>query len=91
MASKTLEEKASVGEDQSGQGLQSGQELEEYDCGCKVRFRQLDYGEAGDELPRRGVVMPELLPCSKHSGAQTVPSDARLVKVRREHESFLNE
>jgi len=70
---------------------ENGQEVEEYDCGCKIHFRQLDYGENSDELPRRKLLVPEFLPCSKHKGAQAVPPDARLVKVRREHESFLNE
>ncbi len=69
-----------------------GEELEEYDCGCKIRFRRLEYGEAGNELPRKALVIPEFLSCDKHKGLQSVPpSDSRLVKVRREYESFLNE
>ncbi len=90
MASRMFREGIAVGGDRdiaSGKG----QEVEEYDCGCKIRFRQLDYGESSEELPRRKLLVPEFLPCSKHKEAQAVPPDARLVKVRREHESFLNE
>ncbi len=32
-------------------------EVEEYDCGCRVRFGQLDYGEAADELRRKSVLV----------------------------------
>jgi len=92
MASKTSEEKLRNVEDQAGESLRSGQEVEEYDCGCEVHFRQLDYGEAGEELPRRSLLVSEYLPCKRHEGTRTIPpQDARLVKVRREHESFLNE
>jgi hypothetical protein len=90
MASRTSSEEVAVAGDRdiaSG----NGQEVEEYDCGCKIHFRQLDYGETSDEVPRGKLLVPEFLPCSKHKGAQAVPLDARLVRVRREHESFLNE
>lgn len=67
-------------------------EIEEYDCGCRIRFRLVDYGEAGDELPRKPLVVPDYTPCSKHRNNQDIPPrDARLTTLRREHESFLNE
>jgi len=92
MASATSEKDSSVGQDQSDQKSQRGREVEEYDCGCRVQFRQLDYGESGHELPRDPVVVSEHIPCPKHKGVQNIPpSDARLIKVRREYESFLNE
>ncbi len=92
MASKTFEEKLRVEEGHGDENMWSGQEVEEYDCGCEVHFRQLDYGEAGEELPRRSLLVSDYLPCKRHEGTQTIPPrDARLVKVRREHESFLNE
>jgi len=92
MASATSEKDSSLGQDQSDQKSQRGREVEEYDCGCRVQFRQLDYGESGHELPRDPVVVSEHIPCPKHKGVQNIPpSDARLIKVRREYESFLNE
>ncbi len=67
-------------------------EVEEYDCGCRVRFRKVDYGEAEEELPRKPVLVQDNVPCSKHKDVQDVPPpDARLVMVRHEHESYLNE
>lgn len=88
-----------VASQQNGDSNPAGQasgrlelEVEEYDCGCKVRFRLVDYGEAGDELPRKPLVVPDYLPCSKHKNARdSPPPEARLVTLRREHENFLNE
>ena len=92
MASATSEKDSSAGQGLSGQKNRRGHEVEEYDCGCKVQFRQVDYGESGHELPRDSVVVSEHIPCPKHKGVQDVPPrDARLIKVRREYESFLNE
>ncbi len=92
MASKMLDDENVADADQTQGVARVGEELEEYDCGCKIRFRRLDYGEAGNELPRKALVVPEFVSCDKHEGLQSVPpSDSRLVKVRREYESFLNE
>jgi hypothetical protein len=91
MSSKTLEQDLRVEEYRIDEGSNKGQEVEEYDCGCKVRFRRLDYGEARDELPKKSVLVPEFLPCIRHVIEQSVPPHARLVKVRHEYESFLNE
>jgi hypothetical protein len=67
-------------------------EVEEYDCGCKVCFRLVDYGEAGDELPRKPLMVPDYTPCVRHKGNQDLPPpNARLIALRREHERFLNE
>ncbi len=67
-------------------------EVEEYDCGCRIRFRLVDYGEAGDELPRKPLVVPDYIPCFKHKDTRDMPPrDARLIALRREHENFLNE
>ena len=66
-------------------------EVEEYDCGCTIRFRLIGYGEAGDELPRKPLVVPDYIPCSKHKDTRDIPPrDARLTAaLRREHENFL--
>jgi hypothetical protein len=67
-------------------------EVEEYDCGCIVRFRLVDYGEAGEELPRKPLMVPDYTPCAMHKGNRDLPPrNARLVALRREHERFLNE
>ncbi len=74
------------------EGKQVGVEVEEYDCGCRVRFRNVDYGEAGDELPRKPLLISDYTPCPKHKNVREVPPrDARLIMVRHEHENFLNE
>ena len=92
MASKTLREENTPSEEHADGRARAGEEVEEYDCGCKVHFRKLDYGEARDDAPKKPLVVPEYLPCSKHKGAQSIPPrDSRLIKVRREYESFLNE
>ncbi len=92
MASKMLREENTSEPDRPEESARIGEEVEEYDCGCKVQFRKLDYGEANDEAPGKPLVVPEYLPCSKHKGAQSIPPrDSRLIKVRREYESFLNE
>ena len=92
MASKMLGEETAPDADRPEESARIGEEVEEYDCGCKVQFRKLDYGEANDEAPGKPLVVPEYLPCSKHKGAQSIPPrDSRLIKVRREYESFLNE
>lgn len=41
-------------------------EVEEYDCGCKIRFHPLSPSEVGDEFPRRPPVIPGYTPCPKH-------------------------
>ena len=51
MASKTSESSVRVGEEQTGEGLRVGQEVDGYDCGCDVSFRQVDYGEAETNCP----------------------------------------
>ncbi len=74
------------------EGKARGPEVEEYDCGCRIRLRQLDYGESGEELPRKPVLVQDYIPCVKHKNVQEIPPrDARLIMVRHEHESFLNE
>jgi len=88
MASKILGEEPVPAADRASS---IGEEVEEYDCGCKVQFRKVDYGEAKDDLPRNPLTVPEFLPCAMHKGAESPPLDSRLVKVRREYESFLNE
>ena len=92
MASKTLGQETAPDTDHPEESARIGEEVEEYDCGCQVHFRKLDYREAKDEAPGKPLVVPEYLPCSKHKGAQSIPpQDSRLIKVRREYESFLNE
>jgi hypothetical protein len=92
MASKMLGEATAPNADRPEDDARVGEEVEEYDCGCKVHFRKLDYREARDEAPGKPLVVPEYLPCSRHKGVQSIPPrDSRLVKVRREYESFLNE
>ena len=91
MASKMLGE-APISQPEHIKGeARVGEELEEYDCGCKIQFRKVDYGEAKDELPRKSLTVPEYLPCARHKGVESPPRDSRLIKVRREYESFLNE
>jgi len=91
MASKMLSETKISQPDHIKDGSRVGEELEEYDCGCKIQFRKVDYGEAKDELPRKSLTVPEYLPCARHKGVESPRRDSRLIKVRREYESFLNE
>ena len=92
MASATSDTDPVIRQATSDRKARVEHEVEEYDCGCRVQFRQVDYGESGNEVPRNPLVVPEYSPCFRHKGAQSIPPrDARLVKVRREYESFLNE
>ncbi len=66
--------------------------VEVYDCGCKVHYRAVDYGEFEGDLPLTIVQVPECIPCQKHAGSShTNPPNARLVTVLHENESYLNE
>ena len=92
MSLKTLSEENTAEISRPDESVRIGEELEEYDCGCKINFRKVDYGESKHELPRKALVVPEYIPCDKHKTVQTIPpKESRLVKVRREYESFLNE
>lgn len=58
-------------------------EVEEYDCGCKIRFHPLSPSEVGDEFPRRPPLIPGYTPCPKHKDTREIPpSDSRLIAVR---------
>lgn len=67
-------------------------EVEIYDCGCRIRIYEVEYGESKYDLTERPSLIPDYSPCRKHRHAQDIPpGDARLVKVLGEHEAFLNE
>ncbi len=66
-------------------------EVEVYDCGCKVRLYQADHVEVKDDLPKRPARVSQYTPCSRHRGNENPPRDARLLLVRGERDSFLNE
>jgi hypothetical protein len=67
-------------------------EVEVYNCGCKVRFYEVEHGESKNDLTERPSLISDYTPCSKHRNARSVPpAEARLLKVRGEHEAFLNE
>ncbi len=88
MTSSIRREEANQGKDSTA----ALPEVEEYDCGCTVRYRLVNYGEAGEELPRKPLMVPDYTPCAKHEGNQDLPPpNARLIALRREHERFLNE
>ncbi len=67
--------------------------VEVYDCGCRVRFYQVETGEWEGDLPEQRVTVSELNPCPRHNnnGHSTPPTDARLASVFGERESFLAE
>lgn len=67
--------------------------MELYECGCKVRFYQVDPGEWDGDLPEKLITVRELEACAKHinDGSGAAPKDSRLVTVFGEHESYLNE
>lgn len=67
-------------------------EIEIYNCGCKVRTYEVEHGESKYDLTERPSLISDYSPCGKHRHARDIPpEDARLVKVRGEHEAFLNE
>jgi hypothetical protein len=67
--------------------------VEVYDCGCKIHYSAVDYGEFEGDLPQTLVLIPEFTPCKKHAGSSysNPPTDSRLVAVLHEKESYLNE
>ena len=67
--------------------------VEVYDCGCRIQYRAVAYGEFEGDLPETLVLVPELMSCEKHEGRlqKSSPPDARLVAVLHENESYLNE
>jgi hypothetical protein len=67
-------------------------EIEIYNCGCRVRIYEVEYGESKYDLTERPSLISDYNPCSRHKHARSVPpGEARLIKVRGEHEAFLNE
>ena len=67
-------------------------EIEIYDCGCKVRIYEMELGESKDDLTERPSLVSDLSPCSLHRTDKKIPPfEARLLKVRGEHEAYLNE
>jgi hypothetical protein len=67
-------------------------EIEIYNCGCKVRIYEIELGESKDDLTERPSLISDYSPCYKHKSNRMIPPQgARLVKVRGEHEAFLNE
>jgi hypothetical protein len=67
-------------------------EIEVYNCGCKVRIYEVEFGESKYDLTGRPSLISDYSPCSKHRNARRIPpEEARLLKVRGEHEAFLNE
>ncbi|HEV2121014.1 MAG TPA: hypothetical protein VGS11_13030 [Candidatus Bathyarchaeia archaeon] len=67
-------------------------EIEVYNCGCKVRFYQVEFGESENDLTERPSLLSDYSPCSKHRNSKGIPpEEARLLKLRGEHEAFLNE
>jgi len=67
--------------------------VELYDCGCKVRFYEVDPSEWEGDLPDRRVTVREMNLCSKHyNNVHSIPPrDSRLITVFGEYENFLNE
>ncbi len=67
--------------------------VEVYDCGCKVQYRVVDYGEFEGDLPQTLLLTPEFTTCKKHAGSSYLspPANSRLVTVLHEKESYLNE
>ncbi len=69
----------------------AGKIVEIYDCGCLVRLYAVDHGER-DDLPEKPITVTELIPCRIHNGKTSDrPRDSRLVRLRGEPESYLNE
>jgi hypothetical protein len=67
-------------------------EIGVYNCGCKVGIYEVEFGESKNDLAERPCVISDYSPCSKHRNARGIPlQEARLLKVRGEHEAFLNE
>ena len=67
-------------------------EVEVYNCGCKVRIYEVEFGESKNDLTERPSVISDYSPCSKHRNTGRIPpEEARLLKVRGENEAFLNE
>ena len=66
-------------------------EVEVYDCGCQLSYREVDQSEfEGDHADL--LLVPSFDPFDKHKDAKVIPPpDARLVTVMREPEKFLNE
>ena len=67
-------------------------EIEVYNCGCKVRIYEVEFGESKNDLTERPSLISDYSPCSEHGHARRIPPrEARLLKVQGEHEAFLNE
>ena len=67
-------------------------EIEVYNCGCKVRIYEVEFGESKNDLTERPSLISDCSPCSKHRKERKIPpEEARLLKVLGEHEAFLNE
>lgn len=67
-------------------------EIEIYNCGCKVRIYKIELGESKNDLTEHPSLISDLSPCPIHMTDRRIPPfEARLVKVRGEHEAFLNE
>ena len=67
-------------------------EIEVYNCGCKIRIYEVEFGESKSDLTERPSLISDYSPCFKHRYARKIPPrEARLLKVRGEHEAFLNE
>lgn len=67
--------------------------VEVYECGCRIHYRAVDYGEYEGDLPRTLILVPEIVSCERHVSCSRVnpPQDVRLVAVFHENESYLNE
>ncbi len=67
-------------------------EVEIYNCGCKVRRYEVEYGESQEDLTEKPTLVSDFSPCQKHKNIRdTPPEEARLLKLRGEHEAYLNE
>ena len=67
-------------------------EIEIYNCGCKVHIYEMELGESKDDLAERPSLISDMIPCPRHKTDKRIPPfEAILVKVRGEHEAFLNE